>query len=104
MLRADEQTWLKTGIEYFEGRPRLSTVLTLGRSSWMVTDLPAGLDDILLRVSRRGGAVEVRFLIGDGQAELAALGYMPPDPQVLAGGLAAAPEGPGFRISFHDLH
>jgi uncharacterized protein len=104
MLRADEQTWLKTGIEFFEGRPRLSTVLTLGRSSWMVTDLPAGLDDILLRVSRRGDAVEVRYLIGEGQAELAALVYMPPGAQVLAGVMAAAPEGPGFRISFHDLH
>src|SRR5215470_16965442 len=104
MLRADEQTWLKTGIEFFEGRPRLSTVLTLGRSSWMVTDLPAGLDDILLRVSRRGDAVEVRYLIGEGQAELAALVYMPPDAHVLAGVMAAAPEGPGFRISFHDLH
>jgi len=104
MLRADEQTWLKTGIEFFEGRPRLSTVLTLGRSSWMVTDLPAGLDDILLRVSRRGDAVEVRYLAGEGQPELAALVYMPPDAQVLAGVMAAAPEGPGFRISFHDLH
>src|SRR5215472_758202 len=104
MLRADEQTWLKTGIEFFEGRARLSTVLTLGRSSWMVTDLPAGSDDILLRVSRRGDAVEVRYLVGEGRAELAALVYMPPDAQVLAGVMAAAPEGPGFRISFHDLH
>ena len=104
MLRADEQTWLKTGIEFFEGRARLSTVLTLGRSSWMVTDLPAGSDDILLRVSRRGDAVEVRYLVGEGRAELAALVYMPPGAQVLAGVMAAAPEGPGFRISFHDLH
>ena len=104
MLRADAQTWLKTGIEFFEGRPRLSTVLTLGRSSWMVTDLPAGSDDILLRVSRRGDAVEVRYLVGEGRADLAALVYMPPDAQVLAGVMAAAPEGPGFRISFHDLH
>jgi len=60
MLRADERTWLKTGVEFFEGRARLSTVLTLGRSSWMVTDLPGGTDDIVLRVSRRGDAVELR--------------------------------------------
>jgi regulation of enolase protein 1 (concanavalin A-like superfamily) len=104
MLRADEQTWLKTGIEFFEGRPRLSTVLTLGRSSWMVTDLPNGADDILLRVSRRGDAVEVRYLVGDGQPELAALVYMPPGAEMLAGVMAAAPEGPGFRVSFHELH
>src|SRR5579859_133365 len=104
MLRADEQTWLKTGIEFFEGRPRLSTVLTLGRSSWMVTDLPDGADDILLRVSRRGDAVEVRYLVGEGQLELAALVYMPPGAEMLAGVMAAAPEGPGFRVSFHELH
>ena len=103
MLRADEQTWLKTGVEFFEGRPRLSTVLTLGRSSWMVTDLPGGSDEILLRVSRRGDAVEVRYLIGDGPAELAALAFLPPGREVLAGVMSAAPEGPGFRVTFHDL-
>src|SRR6516164_8151207 len=104
MLRADEQTWLKTGVEFFEGRPRLSTVLTLGRSSWMVTDLPGGSDDILLRLARRGDAVEVRYLVGDGQAELDALVFMPPDRAVLAGVMCAAPEGPGFRVSFLDLN
>src|SRR5262252_1077908 len=103
MLRADERTWLKTGVEFFEGRPRLSTVLTLGRSSWMVTDLPAGTDDIVLRVSRRGDAVEVRYVIEDGPAELAALAFLPPGREVLAGVMGAAPEGPGFRVTFHDL-
>jgi len=103
MLRADERTWLKTGMEFFEGRPRLSTVLTLGRSSWMVTDLPAGTDDIVLRVSRRGDAVEVRYVLGDGQPELAALAFLPPGREVLAGVMGAAPEGPGFRVTFQDL-
>ncbi|HEV3068055.1 MAG TPA: DUF1349 domain-containing protein [Streptosporangiaceae bacterium] len=103
MLRADERTWLKTGVEFFEGRARLSTVLTLGRSSWMVTDLPEGTDDIVLRVSRRGDAVEVRYVIEDGPPELAALVFLPPGRDVLAGVMAAAPEGPGFRVTFHDL-
>ena len=103
MLRADERTWLKTGVEFFEGRARLSTVLTLGRSSWMVTDLPEGTDEIVLRVSRRGDAVEVRYVIEEGPAELAALVFMPPGREVLAGVMAAAPEGPGFRVTFHDL-
>src|SRR6516225_4719987 len=98
MLRADEQTWLKTGVEVVEGRPRLSTVLTLGRSSWMVTDLPGGSEDLVLRVSRRGDAVEVRYVIADGPAELAALVFLPPGREVLAGIMAAAPEGPGFQV------
>ena len=103
MLRADERTWLKTGVEYFQGRSRLSTVLTLGRSSWMVTDLPAGTDDIVLRVSRRGDAVEVRYVLDDGPAELAALAFLPPGREVLAGVMGAAPEGPGFRVTFQEL-
>jgi uncharacterized protein len=103
MLRADERTWLKTGVEFFEGRPRLSTVLTLGWSSWMVADLPAELDEITLRMSRRGEAVEIRYAAGEGPAELAALVFMPPDREMLAGIMCAAPEGSGFIVSFYDL-
>jgi uncharacterized protein len=103
MLRADEQTWLKTGVEFFEGRPRLSTVLTLGWSSWIVADLPAGTDEVTLRVSRRGEAVEVRYTAGSGPAELAALVFLPPERELLAGIGCAAPEGSGFTVNFHDL-
>ena len=103
MLRADEQTWLKTGLEFFEGRPRLSTVLTMGCSSWMVADLPPGTDEVTLRVSRRGDAVEVRYAAGEGAAELAALVFMPPGREMLAGIVCAAPEGGGFSVAFHDL-
>ena len=78
MLRADERTWLKTGIEFFEGRPRLSTVLTLGMSSWTVANLPDDTDDVALRLSRRGDAVEIRYSTGDGPPDLAALVYLPP--------------------------
>ena len=103
MLRADEQTWLKTGVEFFEGRPRLSTVLTLGWSSWIVADLPAGTDEVILRVSRRGEAVEVRYSTGSGPAELAALVFLPPDRELLAGICCASPEGGGFTVNFHEL-
>jgi regulation of enolase protein 1 (concanavalin A-like superfamily) len=103
MLRAGEDTWLKTGLEFFEGRPRLSTVLTMGCSSWMVADLPPGTDEVTLRVSRRGDAVEVRYAAGDGAAELAALVFMPPGREMLAGIVCAAPEGSGFSVAFHDL-
>jgi uncharacterized protein len=105
MLRADERTWLKTGVEFFEGRPRLSTVLTLGLSSWTVANLPDDTDDIALRVSRRGDAVEIRYSTDDdgGSPDLAALVYLPPDTELLVGVMCAAPEGSGFSVSFREL-
>ncbi|HYB85475.1 MAG TPA: DUF1349 domain-containing protein [Streptosporangiaceae bacterium] len=103
MLRAGEDIWVKAGLEFFEGRPRLSTVVTVGWSSWMVADLPPGTDEVTLRASRRGDAVEVRYATVDGPAELAALVFMPPDREMLAGIVCAAPEGAGFSVSFHDL-
>ena len=41
MVRVDERRWLKTGVEYFDGRPRFSTVITLGHSSWALCRVPA---------------------------------------------------------------
>lgn len=103
MLRADEQTWLKAGVEFFGGRPRLSTVLTLGLSSWMVAELPDGVGEVALRVLRRGEAVEVRYAADDGPLTLAALVCLPPEREVMAGVMCAAPESGGFRATFRDF-
>jgi regulation of enolase protein 1 (concanavalin A-like superfamily) len=68
-----------------------------------VADLPEGTDDISLRVSRRNDAVEIRYSTGDGPPELAALVFLPPDRELLTGVMCAAPDGPGFSVSFHEL-
>jgi regulation of enolase protein 1 (concanavalin A-like superfamily) len=102
MVRVDERHWLKTGVEYFDGRARFSTVVTNDHSSWAVADLPAGPGELGLLLTRRGDAVEVRYAVGGGEPELAALVYLPPG-AALAGAMCAAPEGGGFRAAFHDL-
>lgn len=103
MVRVDERHWLKTGIEYFDGRIRLSTVVTLNQSSWAVAELPDGASELSLLLARRRDAVEIRYRIDDDAIELAALVYMPPDRAVFAGAMCAAPEGTGFEVSFYDL-
>jgi uncharacterized protein len=103
MVRVDERRWIKTGIEYFDGRPRFSTVITAEHSSWALADLPSGLDELSLSVTRRGDAIEVRYRLGNAESALAALAYLPPSEQVLAGAMCAAPEGSGFHVTFHDL-
>jgi regulation of enolase protein 1 (concanavalin A-like superfamily) len=103
MLRADERVWLKCGVEYFNGRPRLSTVVTVGYSSWMMADLPDGTAEVGLSLSRRGEAVEIRYEAAGRPPELAAMLYLPPDREMLAGVMCAAPQSEGFTVSFHDL-
>jgi regulation of enolase protein 1 (concanavalin A-like superfamily) len=103
MLRADERVWLKAGVEFYGGKLRLSTVLTVGYSSWTMADLPGDVTEIALRVSRRGEAVEVRYALPGREPELCALVYLPPDRELLAGVMCAAPESSGFTVAFHDL-
>ncbi len=103
MVRVDERRWLKTGIEFVDGRPRFSTVITLEHSSWAVAGLPADPGEVSLVVTRRGDAIEVRYRLDGGESELAALAYLPPGEPVLAGAMCAAPEGSGFPVTFRDL-
>jgi uncharacterized protein len=103
MVRVDARRWLKTGIEYVDGRPRFSTVITLEYSSWAVADLPGEPGELGLLLTRRGDAVEVRYRLDGGESTLAALAYLPPGEQVVAGAMCAAPEGSGFQVAFRDL-
>ena len=103
MVRIDEHNWIKTGIEYFEGRMRLSTVVTYEYSSWVVAELPESTSELALLLTRRRDALEVRYRIDHGAQELAALVHLPPDAPALAGAMCAAPEGNGFQVTFRDL-
>jgi regulation of enolase protein 1 (concanavalin A-like superfamily) len=103
MVRLDERNWVKTGIEFFEGRPRLSTVVTYENSSWVVAELAPSTKELTLSLKRRGDALEVHYSADGGPLELAALVYLTPEVPALAGPMCAAPEGSGFEVSFHDL-
>jgi regulation of enolase protein 1 (concanavalin A-like superfamily) len=103
MVRIDERRWLKTGFEYVDGRLNFSTVVTHDYSSWSVARLPETMGELGLLVTRRGDAVEVRYTVDGSGPDLSAIAYLPPDAPVLAGPMCAAPEGPGFEVTFHDL-
>jgi regulation of enolase protein 1 (concanavalin A-like superfamily) len=103
MVRVDEQHWLKSGIEYVDGRVRFSTVVTLVYSNWTVADLPAGAADLRLLLARRGDAVEIRLGVDGDATDLAAVVYMPPSRPAFAGAMCAAPDGNGFEVSFRDF-
>src|SRR3712207_5716043 len=74
MLRADEKTWLKSGLEVTSGAVQLSTVLTRDDSDLSVVPVPHG--ELVLRLTRFGSAVAVHRGDGDGSWQLVRLGHL----------------------------
>lgn len=102
MVRADERTWVKCGLEYVDGLPHASTVVTRDRSDWSVLPLTDAPESLWTRVLRRGPSVEVSFARdGEGYTR-ARKGYLG-EADVRVGPMAAAPEGDGFRCAFEGF-
>lgn len=103
MVRADERTWMKTGIEYTDGAPHLSAVYTNTWSDWSVIRLDGYPGRLDLRVTRHAETVRVQFRDADGDWQLLRLGYLGLPGTCRVGVMACSPQRAGFRARFHDL-
>lgn len=99
-LRVDETNWIKSGIELVDGQQQISAVVTREFSDWSVAPL-AGPRHVTIEAAREGDAVTIRYGIdGAAPATLLRVAYLPPGVPVLAGVMAASPEGQGFTTTF----
>ena len=103
MLRQDERTWLKCGIEFLEGVQQASAVLTREFSDWSIVPLPDNPAAIRIQVLRIGSAVEVSFARPGQNFVLIRQGYLTPAPTLQIGMMCAAPQGEGFAVRFTDF-
>jgi len=100
MVREDEQTWLKCGVELLEGVQQVGAVITRDVSDWSMQPLPGDPDAVWIRAERIGSAVEVSYSL-DGEAfTLVRQGYLSDAPSLRVGPMAAAPQGDGFEARF----
>jgi regulation of enolase protein 1 (concanavalin A-like superfamily) len=102
MVRLDEATWLKCGIEFVEGVQNASSVITHDWSDWAIRPL-ANPASIWLRVVRHGGTVEVYLSLDGATYDLIRQGYLTEVATVEVGVMAAAPTGTGFSVRFDDF-
>lgn len=80
MVRTNDRTWMKTGVEYTDEALHLSTVITHGPSDWSVPSLPRTPDEITMQVTRQGSALQTQYLQSQGmigQWSMLRLGYLP---------------------------
>ena len=101
MLRVNEHTWIKAGVEVSDGIAQVGAVVTRGVSDWSVAPVPewAGRE-VTVRASRDGDAVTIRARV-DGEAwRLVRVAPLDPEASVAAGPFCCAPTRAGLVVTF----
>ena len=103
MLRASDQHWMKCGIEYVGSTQQASAVVTNDFSDWSVTPLKTNPEEVWFRVKRQDCSLEVFYSLDGFDYTMLRTAYLKSPQNLDAGVMCAAPQGPGFHITFSDL-
>jgi regulation of enolase protein 1 (concanavalin A-like superfamily) len=102
MIRLDAGNWIKAGVEYTDGLPHFSAVVTRDFSDWSV--LPTTLTGpVWFRLTKLGAAIRIQYST-DGQSfRMLRLAYFPDSTQTQVGLMCCSPEREGFEAEFSEL-
>lgn len=100
MLRRDETTWIKCGIEFVEGVQYVSAVVTRDFSDWSVLPLLEAPESIWIQVRRQGGMVEVFFSLDNATFVMVRRAHLSAENSLDVGMMAACPKGDAFTVTF----
>lgn len=103
MIRLDHENYIKTGIEFVDGKYNLSTVVTHKTSDWSVIALDHPVEYIWLKAVRRLDAVEIFYSFDDKEYHMMRNAWIEANHPVKIGMFAACPDGNGFKASFSDF-
>ena len=102
MVRLDEATWLKCGVELKDGIQYASVVVTRDWSDWSVVKLDHTAS-IWMRIQRRQNTLEVEFSMDGKTFQLLRQTHLTEASVLSVGPMIAAPKGDGFRAVFKDF-
>jgi regulation of enolase protein 1 (concanavalin A-like superfamily) len=102
VVRVDELTWVKAGVEISDGVPQLAAVVTHGLSDWSVAEMPDWAGKVVtLRASWAADALILRART-DGDWRMLRLASFPATEAASAGPYCCAPERDGLTVRFID--
>lgn len=103
MLRLDETTWLKSGIEFVEGVQYVSAVVTRDYSDWSVVPLSQNPPCLWLRLQREGDMVEIQYSLEGKDYTMLRMAYLTCEETMQVGLMCASPEREGFQVQFDSF-
>lgn len=103
MIRIDHENYIKTGIEFVDGKYNLSTVVTHHTSDWSVISLDKPVEYIWIKTVRRLDAIEIFYSFDDKEYIMMRNAWMAANCPVKIGMFAASPDGEGFKATFSDF-
>ena len=103
MIRLDHENYIKTGIEFVDGKYNLSTVVTHQTSDWSVIALDRPVEYIWIKAVRRLDAVEIFYSFDDKEYHMMRNAWLEANHPVKIGMFAACPDGDGFKATFSDF-
>ncbi|RZM24214.1 MAG: DUF1349 domain-containing protein [Pedobacter sp.] len=103
MIRTDHENYIKTGVEFVDGKFNVSTVVTHGKSDWSVTTLDKAPPFIWIKVVRRLDALELFYSLDDKTYIMTRNAPLKDNAPVMVGLMAACPDGNGFEAKFENF-
>ena len=100
MLRIDKENYIKTGIEYVDGKYNLSAVVTHHTSDWSVIKIDKPVPFVWIKAVRRLDAVEIFYSFDDKEYTMMRNCWMQDNTPIMVGMTAASPDGEGFKARF----
>jgi len=103
MIRTDHENYIKTGVEFVDGKLNVSTVVTHHTSDWSVITLDKVPPFIWIKAVRRLDAVEIFYSFDDKTYVMTRNAPLQDNHPVMVGLIAASPDGKGFEARFENF-
>jgi regulation of enolase protein 1 (concanavalin A-like superfamily) len=102
MVRLDERTWIKAGIEFNDGDPMISSVLTQGRSDWAPGSFNGDPHDFWLRITVADGVLRLQYSSDGVKWPLLRLAPFPVADAYEVGPFCCTPQREGLQVRFSE--
>ncbi len=102
-VRADDEHWIKAGIEFSDGVPQLGAVVTDNYSDWSAAPVPEWNERrVTVRASWSGDAITIRARVDNEPFRFVRLAHWAPAASVEGGPLVCGPTRAGLSVRFHS--